>query len=243
VSPHGARRPGDSEGGAAAPGSRRRRAGGDGGDPNGTIAYPAIDGLPALVWAVNLAVLEFHVPMWRVDDRQRPLRPDLIVFDLDPGPPADLVDCCAVAVLLRGALSEDGLEPLPKTSGAKGLQLYARVAGSGAAADPLSYARALAHRIERDHPAHVVSNMRRDLRRGKVLIDWSQNNPAKTTVAPYSMRLMATPSVSTPVTWDEVAAVAADGGAERLRFTPEEVLDRVGSLGDLYALLSAESRR
>jgi bifunctional non-homologous end joining protein LigD len=197
------------------------------------IDYPAIGDLPSLVWAVNLAVLEFHVPMWCVDDRGKPQAPDLIVFDLDPGAPADLVQCCDVALRLRDALTADGFDPRPKTSGGKGMQLYARWASPDHEDQPIGYAQELARRLEREDPGLVVSNMRKDLRRGKVLIDWSQNNPAKTTVAPYSLRLAASPGVSTPLHWDEVTA-GADGDTAPLQFTPDDVLERLDAEGDLF---------
>ena len=188
--------------------------------------------LPTLVWAANLATLELHVPMWRVDDEGRPLHPDLMVFDLDPGAPATIVECCEVAQHVRAVLEEDGLTSYPKTSGSKGLQLYVPLDASGPWEDVHGYARRLAERLEREHPKLVVSNMKKELRTNKVLVDWSQNNAAKTTVAVYSLRARAAPTVSTPVTWDEVA------GCERpddLRFTSDQVLTRVEDLGDLFA--------
>jgi len=199
------------------------------------IDYPAIDNLAGLIWAANLAVLEFHVPMWRVGRQGVPKRPDLLVVDLDPGAPAGLVECCRVALVLRQALADDGLTPVAKTSGSKGLQLYAPIGRWRR--DSLEYAHDLARRIEAEHRDEVVSNMRKDLRPGKVLIDWSQNNPAKTTVAPYSLRLTPVPGVSTPLRWEEVETVAAGGDEQALRFTPEEVAARLAQRGDLAASL------
>jgi bifunctional non-homologous end joining protein LigD len=193
----------------------------------GTVTYLVLDGLPSLIWAANLAGLELHAPMWRVPEIRQP---DLLVFDLDPGAPANIVDCCRVAEDLRPLLEAEGLAPLAKTSGGKGLQLYARI--SGATSEQASdQARAFAERLEREQPRHVVSRMTKALRTGKVLIDWSQNNGSKTTVAPYSLRARQSPTVSTPVSWEEVAACRRP---EELFFTAGAVLDRVARLGDLF---------
>lgn len=210
--------------------------------PGSPVRYVVIDSLPALIWAVNLAAIEFHVPMWQFPaaaDRARGAGseqgsdPDLLVFDLDPGEPATIVECCRVAEALRPVLSADGLDALPKTSGGKGLHLYARI--SGMTADQATdRAKSYAERLERELPRLVVSRITKSLRAGKVLVDWSQNNGSKTTVAPYSLRARERPTVSTPVTWNEVAACreVAD-----LTFTAPEVLDRAVHLGDLYAPL------
>ena len=197
-----------------------------------TINYPVACDLPTLVWAANLAALELHVPMWGVDGRDRPRNPDMMVFDLDPGPPATIVQCCEVAVAVRDVLDEDGLTAYPKTSGSKGLQLYAPLDARAPWEDVHAYARRLAQRLEKEHPKLVVWNMKKELRSGKVLVDWSQNNAAKTTVAVYSMRARAQPTVSTPVTWDEVEACKR---ADDLRFTTDQVLTRVDDMGDLFA--------
>jgi bifunctional non-homologous end joining protein LigD len=208
----------------ASPGSTKNRE---------TIDYVVIDDLPTLVWAANLASLELHVPMWRVGPRGAPKGADTLVFDLDPGPPATIVECCAVAQILREALAEDGLSGYPKTSGSKGLQLYVPVKP----VDPertWSYAKELAQRLEREHPPLIVFKMEKALRPGKVLVDWSQNSPAKTTVAPYSLRARPRATASTPVTWDEVEACTRP---EDLSFTADEVLERVAAHGDLLAPL------
>jgi bifunctional non-homologous end joining protein LigD len=160
-------------------------------------------------------------------------RPDLLMFDLDPGPPAGLVECCAVAQLLRPLLAEQGLEPLAKTSGGKGLQLMAAITGL-TSEQASELARDLAERLARAHPELVVSRMTRALRPGKVLVDWSQNNAAKTTVAPYSLRAMPQPTVSTPVTWAEIGSCGESGD---LVFTSDDVLARVARQGDLLASL------
>lgn len=202
------------------------------------IDFVLADDLPALVWLANLAAIELHVPQWRVGSRGKVHGADLLVFDLDPGEPASIVECCRVALLLRDELAADGLAAYPKTSGSKGMQLYAPIkeAADGATS---TYAKQLAERLARSEPGLVVSSMRRALRPGKVLIDWSQNNAAKTTVAPYSVRARPEPTVSTPVGWDEVEACRS---AEELRFRTDDVLTRVGEYGDLFAPLLAASR-
>jgi bifunctional non-homologous end joining protein LigD len=205
-----------------------------------TIDYVVADDLPTVVWLANLAVLEFHVPQWRVDRRGRAQPPDRLVLDLDPGPPANVVDCAKVAVLLRELLVGDGLEPFAKSSGSKGMQLLAAIEPKRSGDDVSAYAKQLAQRLERDHPRLVVSNMEKRLRHGKVLVDWSQNNPAKTTVAPYSLRGREHPTVSTPVTWEEVERAARSTARNRLplRFTAAQALDRVDEHGDLMAGLA-----
>ena len=170
-----------------------------------TTTFAIICDLPSLVWSANLAALELHVPMWQVDAKNQAQNPDLLVYDLDPGPPADIVKCCDVALHVRAALDEDGLTAFPKTSGSKGLQLYVPLVPERKWQDVHAYARRAAERLENDHPKLVVSNMKKELRKGKVLVDWSQNNQHKTTVCVYSLRAKPTPTASTPVTWDEVA--------------------------------------
>jgi bifunctional non-homologous end joining protein LigD len=203
----------------ASPGSTKSRE---------TIEYLLGGDLPTLIWAANLAALELHTPMWRYPHVGEP---DLLVFDLDPGAPATIVECCEVALLLRPLLAELGFAPVAKTSGGKGLQLYAAVTEMTSQRTS-DLAKDLAERLEQEQPRLVVSRMTKALRPGKVLIDWSQNNAAKTTVAPYSLRARAQPTVSTPVSWDEVTACkrAAD-----LVFTADDVLARVADAGDLFA--------
>lgn len=200
------------------------------------IHAPAIADLPSLVWAANLAALELHVPLWRSRRPGEYGRFDEMVFDLDPGPPATIVECCVVAGVLVDVLASRGLSTVrPKTSGKKGLQLYAALDPARPWESVRDEAMAIAHAAERDHRDLVVAKMRKDLRPGKVFIDWSQNVPAKTTVAAYSLRALARPSVSTPVRLEEVAACAAGGDPGVLRFGPAEVLARVEQLGDLFA--------
>ncbi len=195
-----------------------------------SLDFAVLGDLASLVWAANLAGLELHVPQWTVGARGAARRPDRLVFDLDPGAPATIVECAEVALRLRELLVEDGLEVVAKTSGSKGMQLYASVTTSSAERTS-DYAKRLAERLEAELPKLVVSRMAKDLRRRRVFIDWSQNNPKKTTVAPYSLRARPTPTVSTPVTWDEVAACRKPAD---LSFTADEVLDRVDEHGDLF---------
>jgi len=183
---------------------------------------------PALVWLANLAALELHVPQWRVKPRGGTEEPDLLVFDLDPGAPATVVECTRVAQLLAEVLAEDKLTGYPKTSGAKGMQVYVPI--KPAADERTSgYAKHVAELLERAHRGLVVARMDKRLRRGKVFVDWSQNNAAKTTVAPYSLRAQESPSVSTPITWDEVDDI------EPQDCTMATVPRRFAERGDLHA--------
>jgi bifunctional non-homologous end joining protein LigD len=203
-----------------------------------TIDYVVVDDLATLVWTANLAALELHTHMWRVArKRGKPAvqgPPDMIVFDLDPGEPATIVECCEVALLLREVMCEDGHEPLAKTSGSKGLQLYARADGFASSEETSAYAKKLAQQFEKSHPDLVLHRMTKSLRPGKVLLDWSQNSAAKTTVSVYSLRAKAHPTVSTPVTWEEVEACTSPAD---LVFTSDDVLARVEEHGDLFAPL------
>ena len=199
------------------PGSTKKRE---------SIDYAVIEELAALVWVANLATLELHTPMWRVGGGG----PDLLVFDLDPGPGTSIVECCEVALLLRPLLEAEGLTPIAKTSGSKGMQVYARTH----VPDTSSYAKELAQRLEKQRPQLVVHRMAKALRPGKVLVDWSQNNPAKTTVSVYSLRARDTPTVSTPLTWQEVETCSS---ASELVFSSDDVLGRVEAQGDLFGPL------
>ena len=201
------------------------------------IDYVVVEELATLVWLANLAALELHTPQWKVGPRGGVRGADQLVLDLDPGAPATVVECCRVALLLRDALVADGLAPVAKTSGSKGLQVYAALAE----VDPdraSRYAHELAKRLEAGHPDLVVSRMTKALRPGKVLLDWSQNNAAKTTVSVYSLRARPTATVSAPVSWAEVGAGAA--GAP-LALTQADVLARLAD-GDLFAPLLAADR-
>jgi len=193
-----------------------------------TVEAVFVDDVAGLVFLANLAALEIHVPQWRVGPAGVQL-PDLLVIDLDPGAPADVVQCCEVALLARELLTADGLDPAVKTSGSKGLQLLAPVRPKDAE-ETSRYARRLATNLAIALPGLVVDRMDRSVRAGRVFVDWSQNHVAKNTVAPYSLRGRAKPTVSAPVTWREVASCRS---ASDLRFGPDQVLDRVATEGDL----------
>jgi bifunctional non-homologous end joining protein LigD len=203
-----------------------------------TIDYPLIDDRPSLLWAANLAALELHVPLWHREGTQTPpTDPDHLVIDLDPGPETTVVECCRIALLARDRLSA-GDHAVAKTSGSKGLQVYAPMHGS-TWDDIRDEVLGLAQELESQLPDHVVSSQDKKLRKGKVLIDWSQNHPAKTTVAVYSLRATPYPTASTPVTWDEVAKCARSDDPTSLRFLGSDVLDRLDKHGDLFAPLLA----
>ncbi len=195
------------------------------------VEYVVAEDLATLVWLANLAALELHVPQWKVGPRGGPRDPDLVVFDLDPGEPADIIDCCNVALALKELLASDGLTAYPKTSGNKGAQLYVPIEPATAHRTS-AYAKKLADQLAGVIPDDVVSSMEKRLRTGKVFIDWSQNNAAKTTIAPYSMRGIDRPTVSTPLTWDEVAEATK---AADLRFETSDVVQRLEQHGDLLA--------
>ena len=194
----------------------------------GKIEYCICDDLPTLVWLANLADLELHPSLSSVDDENRPT---VMAFDLDPGPPAGIPECCEVALLLREALSQLGLESFAKTSGSKGIQVYVPLNVEGVNYDHGSKAlsHALARHLEAQHPKLIVSQQRKDLRRGKVLIDWSQNDENKTTVCVYSLRARERPTVSTPLRWEEL------DDPDALVFEASDVLERVEEHGDLFA--------
>ena len=198
----------------------------------GPVRHCAVDDLPTLVWVANLAALELHVTMARCPDVDHP---DTIVFDLDPGPPAGLAQAASVALDLRGVLADLGLEAVPKTSGKKGLHCYVPIEVDGGPDHETAraWARALARHVEsaRDD---VVTVMSRSQRPGKVFIDWSQNAKHKTTVAPYSLRALDPPTVSTPLGWHEVEALADGVDPRKVTFGPEDVLHRVEAHGDLF---------
>ncbi|PBC71027.1 bifunctional non-homologous end joining protein LigD [Streptomyces sp. TLI_235] len=194
-----------------------------------------VDDLPTLMALANGYALELHVPQWSADTG--PAAHDRLVIDLDPGPGADITHCCRIARLVRERLAEDGLTAHAKTSGSKGLHLYAALRPSDASA-VVGYARTLAERLAADLPGHVVSKMAKALRRGKVFVDWSQNTTAKTTAAPYTLRATAVPGVSTPIGWDEVETCTSPAD---LAFTPEDVLARIADHGDLLAPLLDEA--
>ena len=203
------------------------------GGRRGAIDFTLADDLPTLVWVANLASLELHTSLSLAEEIARPT---MMVFDLDPGPPADIVDCCRVGVWLRDIFDSLSVASVPKTSGSKGLQVYVPLNVDDVTYDDTKpFARAVAELLERRHPECVVSRMTKSLRGGKVLVDWSQNDEHKTTVCVYSLRAREQPTVSTPVTWDEVEDCLAAEDAERLRFTAADVLARTDEQGDLFA--------
>jgi bifunctional non-homologous end joining protein LigD len=203
-----------------------------------TIQFCVCDDLPTLVWLANLADLELHPSLSKVPDVERPT---VMAFDLDPGPPAGIAECCEVALILRDALSRIGLECFAKTSGSKGIQVYVPLN-----VDDVDYvhgtkqlSQALARHLEAEHPKLIVSTQKKERRTGKVLIDWSQNDEKKTTVSVYSLRARERPTVSTPLDWDEVEA----GDPDALVFEAADVLERVEQRGDLFAPVAELEQR
>jgi len=197
------------------------------------IDYILAEDLPTIVWLANLAAIELHVPLARADDMQRPTA---LVFDLDPGAPAGIVECCRVAMLLRGVFEGVGLQSFAKTSGSKGLQVYVPLNHRGVTyAHTKPFAKTVAELLEQAEPELIVSRMSRARRTGKVLIDWSQNDAKKTTVCAYSLRASERPTVSTPVEWEEVEAVRDRADPAGLAFEAQDVLARVADKGDLFA--------
>jgi bifunctional non-homologous end joining protein LigD len=199
--------------------------------------YPVINDLATLTWLAQLAALEIHVPQWRFGPDGRPRHPDRLVLDLDPGPGVDLATCAWIAQLVRDILRDIGHDPVPVTSGSKGIHLYAPLDGSQTTEQATEVARELARALESDHPDLVISTMKRSQREGKVFIDWSQNNGAKTTVSPYSLRGRERPWVAAPRTWEELE----DPSLRQLEY--EEVLTRLHDLGDLFAPLAPRADR
>ncbi len=199
---------------------------------NRGVNYVLVNDLPTLVWVANLASLELHTLLARAPDIQSPT---MVVFDLDPGDGAGIPECSKVAVLLRETFESLRLESFAKTSGSKGMQVYVPLNTPTSYDQTKPFANAIARIIEGQHPKLVTSNMRKDLRKGKVFIDWSQNHDSKTTVSVYSLRARPTPTVSAPVSWDEVAHAARGESAQPLSFTAPEVLSRIDDHGDLFA--------
>jgi bifunctional non-homologous end joining protein LigD len=205
-----------------------------------TINFCSVEDLPSLVWVANLASLELHTSLslgTKLD------RPTAVVFDLDPGPPASIVECCEVAVALKDLLDLMGFHLYPKTSGSKGMQLYAPLNTPVEYAETKPFARAVAELMERQLPKLVVSDMKKELRKGKVLIDWSQNDAFKTTVSVYSLRAVEQPAVSTPLEWREVTAALQAKDPSVLRFGPGAALSRAEERGDLFAPVLKEKQK
>ena len=196
------------------------------------IEYCMIDNEAGLIWAANLANLELHTSLAKGTDV---MRPTSLVFDLDPGPPADILDCARVAQWLKPVLEGLGLESFCKTSGSKGMQMFVPLNTKVTYAETGPFAHALARLIEAEHPDQVVTKMKKDLRHGKVFIDWSQNDDHKTTVTVYSLRARPRPTASTPVSWDELARALRSKRPERLSFEARDVVKRIERDGDLFA--------
>jgi bifunctional non-homologous end joining protein LigD len=202
--------------------------------------YCVVDDLPSLVWVAQLGTIELHTSLSLSSKLSQPRS---MVFDLDPGPPATIVECCQVALWIREWFGDRGLQAFPKTSGSKGMQLHVPLNVPVDYERTKTASRALAHELERGRPRHVVSMQRKTLREGKVLIDWSQNDEYKTTINVYSLRARQRPTVSTPLRWEEVEHCLEAADPNLLAFDSEAVLERVARHGDLFApLLTLEQR-
>lgn len=202
------------------------------GPRSGKIDFCVCDGLPTLIWMAQLAAIELHPSL---SPGRAPTRPTVLAFDLDPGPPAGVVDCCRVAIRLRDMFGHFGVRCFPKTSGSKGLQVYVPLNKKASYETTKPFAKAIAQLLEKQTPDKVVSKMKKVEREGRVFVDWSQNHRSKTTIAVYSLRARERPTVSTPVTWEEVEAAADSGDGSPLVFEAGAVLERVEQHGDLFA--------
>ena len=203
------------------------------GPDSGKIDFCVCDGRPTLIWMAQLAAIELH-PSLSLGRAQK--RPTVLAFDLDPGPPADVVDCCRVALRLRDLFGHFGVESFPKTSGSKGMQVYVPLNSKKVNYETTKpFAKAIAQLLEKQTPDQVVSKMKKVEREGKIFVDWSQNHQSKTTIAVYSLRARERPTASTPLTWDEVEATAESGDGSALVFEAGDVLERIEQHGDLFA--------
>ncbi|MGI9102801.1 MAG: non-homologous end-joining DNA ligase [Terriglobales bacterium] len=198
---------------------------------NRWMDYCTVQDLPTLVWAANLADLELHTSL---SLGKKIEQPTMMVFDLDPGAPADIVQCCQVGVWLRDIFQKLGVECFPKTSGSKGLQVYVPLNTAISYDETKPFAHELARLLERKYPERIVSDMKKVLRTGKVLVDWSQNDQYKTTVCVYSLRAKERPTVSTPVSWQEVERCLKKEDAGLLVFDSAQALERAEKMGDLF---------
>jgi bifunctional non-homologous end joining protein LigD len=198
----------------------------------GKIDFCVCDSLPTLVWMAQLAAIELHPSL---SLSRAPKRPTVLAFDLDPGPPADVLDCCRVALRLRELFDHFGVQCFPKTSGSKGLQVYVPLNTKSSYDQTKPFAKAIAQLLEKQTPDQVVSKMKKELRGGKVFVDWSQNHQRKTTIAVYSLRARERPTVSTPVSWEEVEGAADRDDAGSLVFEAGDVLRRIDERGDLFS--------
>jgi bifunctional non-homologous end joining protein LigD len=196
-----------------------------------TVNYILADDLATLIWLANLAALELHPSLALAQDIECPT---VMAFDLDPGPPANIVQCCQVALWLREIFEHLGLQSFPKTSGSKGMQLYVPLNTPTTFEQTKLFSHALAQLLEHEHPKEVLSDMKKHLRTGKVFVDWSQNDEHKTTIAVYSLRAREYPTVSTPVTWDEVERALKKKDAELLVFRSSDTVKRFEKMGDLF---------
>src|ERR1700692_542897 len=201
--------------------------------------YCLANDLPTLVWAANLADLELHTSLAR---KSNVARPTMMVFDLDPGAPADIVQCCQVGIWLRDLLGKMKLKSFAKTSGSKGLQVYCPLNAPVTFDQTKDLSRALAQHLEGEHGDLVTSNMSKSVRKGKVFVDWSQNDEHKTTICVYSLRAREEPTVSTPVTWDEVENCLKKKKANLLKFHSDKVFARVEKQGDLFAPVDTQKK-
>jgi bifunctional non-homologous end joining protein LigD len=199
-----------------------------------TVHYILADDLPTLVWLANLAAIELHPSLALAKDITCPT---MMVFDLDPGPPANIVQCCQVGLWLRAIFEHFNLQSFPKTSGSKGLQIYVPLNTPTKYESTKTFAHALAQLLGQEHPDLVVSDMKKNIRTGKVFVDWSQNDEHKTTVAVYSLRAREHPTVSTPVSWEEVERAFKKKDASLLVFEARQTVARVEKMGDLFAPL------
>jgi bifunctional non-homologous end joining protein LigD len=204
------------------------------------VHYILVDDLPTLVWLANLAAIELHPSLSVASDISCPT---MMVFDLDPGPPANIVQCCQVGLWLREIFEHFGLQSFPKTSGSKGLQIYVPLNTPTSYEEIKPFAHALAQLLQHDHADMVVSDMKKNIRTGKVFVDWSQNDQHKTTVAVYSMRAREHPTVSTPVTWEEAERAFKKKDASLLVFEAPQTVKRVEKMGDLFAPLLTLKQR
>ncbi len=203
------------------------------------VDAPVLDDVAGLLWAANLSTVELHPYLAHAETLDSP---DFVVFDLDPGSPADVFDACEVASLLHGLLDGIGLSSNAKTSGGKGIHVYVPIAGHSYA-ESKSFARTIARILASQYPDRVEDRMDRSLRAGKVFLDWSQNDPGKSTVAPYSLRGLELPTVSTPLMWQEIDAALTSRERHEITFGPGELLDRVERLGDVFAGVLTSSQR
>ncbi len=198
---------------------------------NRTVNYILANDLPTLVWIANLASIELHPSLSLAADLETPT---MIVFDLDPGPPANIAQCAQVGLWVREIFNHFGLQSFPKTSGSKGMQIYVPLHSKITYEQTKPFANAIARLLEHEHPDLVVSDMKKAVRTNKVFVDWSQNDRHKTTISVYSLRAREHPTVSTPITWDEVEQALKKNDAQRLVFEAKDVLARVEKMGDLF---------